>query len=229
MTWRAVFAFVLAVMIAASIGMAVAAVERSPGWISHPGAATILREIWLSLVIYAGVIVVVVAHCGEEWDEEMRNAARFGSIAGALEAVNIVLENAAPRLMGRPSISITAMVVVFMLWALAGAQTARDLRHFRPGITAAVMSAGVCMVIAVTVGFALELFVAPPSPSYIQTWPEFQRSGWTDARAFGIANTLDSGFTHLWMGPVIALVVGALGSGIGMKIGGRSHQAPRRA
>jgi hypothetical protein len=215
MTWRAVFAFVLVVLVAASIGMAMAAVEQSPGWASYPGAAMILREVWLTLVVYAGVIVVVVANCGEEWDEEMRNAAMFGGIAGAVEAVNVVLENAIPSVMGRPAVSIAAMLVVFALWAIAGARTARDLHHFRPGVTAAVMSAGVCMVIAVTVGFAVELFIAPPRPSVIEVWPEFQRSGWLDAQAFGIANTLYSGFTHLWMGPVIALVVGSIGAGIG--------------
>src|SRR5690348_10267786 len=65
MTWRAVFAFVLVVMIAASIAMAIAAVERSPGWIAHPGAATILRTAWLGLLVYAGAIVVVVANRGK--------------------------------------------------------------------------------------------------------------------------------------------------------------------
>jgi hypothetical protein len=225
MTWRAVFAFVLVIMIAASIGMAVAAVERSPGWVSHPGAAAILREVWLALVVYAGVIVVAVANCGEEWDVEMRNAALFGSLAGGLEALNIVLENAFPGFMNRAAISITAMLVVFALWGLAGARTARDLHRFRPGVTAAVMSAGVCMVIAVMVGFALELFIAPPSPAYIETWAEFQRSGWMDAHAFGIANTLDSGFAHLWMGPVIGLVVGSLGAGIGVRRGAEPKAA----
>ena len=225
MTWRAIFAFVLVVMIAASIGMAVAAVERSPGWVSHPGAATILREVWLTLVIYAGLIVMVVAHCGEEWDEEMRNAALFGGISGAVEAANVVLENLIPGVMSKPAVSIAVMLLVFGLWGLAGAQTAKDLHHFRPGVTAAVMSAGVCMVIAVTVGFALELFIAPPRPDIISAWPEFQRSGWMDAAAFGIANTLYSGFTHLWMGPVIALVVGSLGAGVGARRGA-AQKAP---
>lgn len=217
MTWRAVFAFVLVVMIAASIGMAVAAVERSPGWIAHPGAATILRELWLALAVYAGVIVLVVAGRGHAWDVELRSAALFGSIAGAVEVVNIVLENRTSNGASSPAVQIAGMIVVFLLWGVAAARTARDLRRFRPGVAAAVMSAGVCMVIGVTAGFALELFIAPPLPGNIATWPEFQRSGWMDARAFGIGNTLDSGFTHLWMGPVIAMVVGAIGAGIGAR------------
>lgn len=223
MTWRAVFAFVLVVMIAASIGMAVAAVERSPGWVLHPGAPTMLREVWLALAVYAGLIVIVVAHRGEDWDDEMQSAARFGSIAGLFEAANIVLENRIPDGTSRPVLQIAGMVVVFGLWALAGVRTSRDLRHFPPGLMAAVMSSGVCMVIAVTVGFAVELFISPPPVSYIETWPEFQQSAWMDARAFGIGNTLDSGFTHLWMGPVIAMVVGALGAGIGTGLGIREQ------
>jgi hypothetical protein len=73
------------------------------------------------------------------------------------------------------------------------------------------------MVIAVTAGFGKELFIAPPLPGYVVTWAEFKRSGWTDAHAFGIANALESGFTHLWMGPLIALMVGSLGTWIGQR------------
>ena len=223
MTWRAVFAFVLVVMIAASIAMAIAAVERSPGWVSHPGAATILRAVWLALAIYAGAIVVVVANRGQEWDEELRNAALFGSIAGLVDVINMALEQAGFGQAFLAALSLASMLIVFLLWGWAGARTARDLHHFRPGVVAAVMSAGVCMVIAVTAGFATELFIAPPRPDMISTWAEFRRSGWLDTQAFGIANTLYSGFTHLWMGPVIALFVGSIGAWLGNR-----QSAPRK-
>lgn len=49
------------------------------------------------------------------------------------------------------------------------------------------------MAVTVTAGLATELFIARPA----STWPEFRRSGWLDPHAFGIANALDSGFTHL--------------------------------
>jgi hypothetical protein len=218
MSWRAVFAFVLLIMIAASIGMAMAAVERSPGWMGHPGAATILREVWLVLAVYAGVIVVVVANRGKEWDDELRSAAIFGSIAGVVEIANIALESGIFGATGGPVLQIAGMILLFALWGVAGTRTARDLHRFRPGVIVAVMSAGVCMVIAVTAGFALELFIIPPRPDIVSTWAEFRRSGWLDAHAFSIANTLDSGFTHLWMGPGIALVVGSVGAAIGVRL-----------
>lgn len=215
MTWRAVFSFVLVMMIAASVGMAIAAAERSPGWFLNPGAAWFLREAVLALVVYAGVIIFVVAHRGDDWDVEMGNAALFGSIAGLTEGLNVALENGIAA--QRPAVQIAAMLLVFALWGVAGARTSRELNRFRPGVIAAVMSAGVCMVIGVTAGFAIELFIGPPSPDYVSTWDEFKRSGWLDAHAFGIANTLDSGFTHLWMGPVIALVTGSAGAWIGVR------------
>jgi hypothetical protein len=68
------------------------------------------------------------------------------------------------------------------------------------------------MLIAVAAGFLIELFLVPPRPEYVSTWPEFKRSGWTDPHAFGVANTLDSGFTHLIIAPVVALVFGDVAS-----------------
>ena len=43
-------------------------------------------------------------------------------------------------------------------------------------------------------------------------WAEFERSEWTDARALGVANTLDSGVTHLVIAPIVALMFGGTGS-----------------
>jgi hypothetical protein len=127
----------------------------------------------------------------------------------------VALENGIGVAVQVPAVQLAGMLFVFALWGVAGARSARELNRFRPGVIAAVMSAGVCMVIGVTAGFAMELFIAPPRPDYVTSWAEFKRSGWTDAHAFGIANTLDSGFTHLWMGPVVAVIVGSVGAWIG--------------
>ncbi|HKD93031.1 MAG TPA: hypothetical protein VKB56_14055 [Terriglobales bacterium] len=216
MTWRAIFAFVLVVMIAASIGMAFEAAERSPGWFLHPGAQVFLMEALLALVVYAGAIIVIVANRGEEWDVELRNAAIFGSITGIVELINVALESYAAT--SNTGLQLAGMLAIFALWGMAALSTARELRRFRSGVAAAVMSAGVCMVIAVTAGFALELFIAPLQPEYVATWPEFKRSGWLDAQAFAVANTLASGFTHLCFGPVIAVIVGCAGAGIGKRM-----------
>lgn len=222
MTRRAVFAFVLVVMIAASIGMAVAAVEHSPGWFDHPGAAPYFEEAVYALVVYASVIVIVVVKRGEEWDQELKNAAIFGVIAAGVDTVNSVVDHIHSAAAFAPAVNFTALLVMFSLWGLAGARTSRDHGHFRPGVMTALMSAGVTMLIAVVSGFALELFIAPTSDA--STWAAFRRSGWTDARAFAIASTFHSGFTNLWLGPAIALVVGSIGAWIGKKRWARARQ-----
>ena len=73
---------------------------------------------------------------------------------------------------------------------------------------AAVLSACLCMLIAVAAGFVLEFWMAPPNLTEVAGWAEFQRSGWSDVHAFAIANTLDSGSTHLLMGSLVALFTG---------------------
>ena len=70
------------------------------------------------------------------------------------------------------------------------------------------------MLIAVAGGFCIQFFLVPPEPAYVSTWGEFMRSGWTDARAFGVANTLDAGFTHLVIAPVVALLFGGVASAL---------------
>lgn len=209
-------------MIAASIGMAVAAVEHSPGWFDHPGAALYFEEPVYSLVVYASVIVIVVVKRGEEWDQELKNAAIFGVIAAGVDTVNSVVDHIHSAAAFAPAVNFTALLVMFSLWGSAGARTSRDHGHFRPGVMTALMSAGVTMLIAVVSGFALELFIAPTSDA--STWAAFKRSAWTDARAFAIANTFHSGFTNFWLGPAIALVVGSIGAWIGKKRWARARK-----
>ncbi len=59
------------------------------------------------------------------------------------------------------------------------------------------------------------MFVAPTNPAIVATWQEFKRSAWTDPAAFQIGNTLDSAFGHLLLAPVVAMIFGAIGAGLG--------------
>jgi hypothetical protein len=75
----------------------------------------------------------------------------------------------------------------------------------------------------ILVGFGLALtFASVPSARYVSTWSEFRSSDWTGATAFGIANTLDSAFSHMLVRPL----VGALTGGIA---GVTGHEVPSRA
>jgi hypothetical protein len=94
------------------------------------------------------------------------------------------------------------------------------------GVLAGVSVAGICALIAVAAGCLIEFFVAPPAPAYVATWQEFGRSGWSDPRAFAVANTVDSGFTHLLLAPIVAALLSLGGAWIVLKIRKKTNNDP---
>jgi len=205
------FAIVLLTLIAVSLGMAAVAVARYPAFFLQSGARVYLFEPIGALVVYAVAIVLVARAHGQYWDAVLKTAILFGFLTGILEVVNIGIENGIPFRAG-PGVAIGFMIVVLTLWGVAGFRTARSLGSAGAGMLAAVSSACICMLIAVVVGFAVQFFLAPPDSAGVSTWAEYKRSGWTDPRAFGLANTLDSGFTHLVVAPIVATLFGGLGT-----------------
>ena len=211
----------LLVLIASEIATAGAAVVGYPPFFSQPSARTLLFEPLAILVAYAVAILVIARMRGDEWGIIGKNAVGFGCIAGAVEVVNIAVENGVPFTVHGPLFPIAGMVSVFGIWGLAGFGTSRDTSSIRSGLFTSVFSAGICMIIGVTAGFAFEFFLTPPRPETITTWAEFQRSGWSDPHAFGLANTLDSASTHLLVAPLGGAVVGGLASWAGRRMGTR--------
>ena len=51
-----------------------------------------------------------------------------------------------------------------------------------------------------------------PDETYVRTWPEFIQSGWSDARAFAIANSFDAVLSHFVAAPVIGSLLGGIGA-----------------
>lgn len=209
---RAIFALALPSLIAINFGMAAISLARYPPFFSEHGARAFVLKPTCALLVYAVAIVFIVRTHSPHWDSILRVATVFGVGTGVLEVINIGIENGIPFAVRGPLLPIGFMLFVFASWGISGFQIARCLRSIRAGLFAAVLSAGVCMLIAVTVGFMFQFFIAPPEPAYVSTWAEFKRSGWTDAHAFGMANTLDSGFTHLVVAPIVGLFVGSLAS-----------------
>lgn len=204
---------VLLVLIALDLAMIVTAVHRYPALLTQPGARTFVLEPVIALLAYAAVIILLSSTPSRGLHSIQKPVLLFGLLTGSLEILNIVLENSRFTLQG-PAVPITFMLLTFGLWSAAGYRASRGSGSFRAGLLAAVCAAGLCMLLAVTAGLLAELFIAPPDPHTVASWAEFQRSRWTDPHAFAIANTLDSGFTHLLVAPVVALLFGGLGAGI---------------
>jgi hypothetical protein len=198
--------------VAANLGLIAVATKRYPPFFSQPGAHNFVLEPVLALLAYAVAIVLISRTRGPHWDSILRAAILFGGFSGIVEVINIGIENSAASASQGPVVPVGFMVITFALWGIAGFRTARSLSSTRSGLLAAVSSACICMLIAVATGFVVQFLLVPPEPSYVSTWAEFKRSGWTDARAFGVANTLDSGFTHLIVAPIVALLIGGLAS-----------------
>jgi len=209
---RSLLAIALLTLIAASLGMAVIAVLRYPSFLLQPGARLFFFEPVCALLIYAVGIVLVSRTHSPQWDAILKAGILFGALTGILEVLNIGMESGIPFFMTGPREALGFMLVVFTLWGVAAYRTTRSLGSADIGLLAADSSACICMLIAVTAGFAVQFFLAPPDPAQISTWAEYRRSGWTDAHAFGLANTFESGFTHLVVAPIVATLFGGLGT-----------------
>lgn len=187
------------------------AVLETPSFLRQRGAAAYLVQLALMLVIYTAGILKSASGRLEHWWPRQGVVLAFGLLSALVETTSIVLENVAPRIFRYASVSISLMLISFVLWGVAAAWTYAPSASWRSGLAAAVGSAGVCMLIGVSVGFPVELFLRPPDPSVVALWSEYQRSGWSSAKLFALANTLESGSTHLLLAPFVACVFGGAG------------------
>jgi hypothetical protein len=200
------------VLIAMDIALSSVAVVRYPALLQQHLAWMYLLEPTAILLVYAIGTIYLAKAKGDLWAAICRNATLFGLVTGAIELINLAIEDLAPKFASGSFVSIGFMLLVFVLWGVAASWSARSCKSVRAGILTAIASAGICMLIAVAGGFFVELLVAPTNPALVSTWAEFKRSGWTDPYAFGLANALDSGFTHLLIAPAVALIFGSVSS-----------------
>jgi hypothetical protein len=220
---RALFRRGLPALLVLDLLVAAAGVHRFPQVWGQRGFVRFALEPVCALACYGVALVILGRRRGANWETARRVALRFGVGAGILEILDIVLENFAPALHGA-AVAVGFMLVVFLLWGVAAWDAGRGTGSLPMGVATAAMAAGICMLIGVGAGFTVELFLAPPDAGIVARWAEFQRSGWTDARVFAVANTLESGFTHLVVGPVAALLLGTGGAAIA-----RAGARPRAA
>jgi hypothetical protein len=199
-------------LITANITMLAVGVAKTPAFFSQPGSRTVVLEPICALLVYAVAVVFIARTRAPYWDSILKAATEFGVLTATLEVINIVVENGVPFAVRGPVLPIGFMLIIFTFWGIAGFRTARSLGSIRAGSLAAVSSACFCMMITVAAGFIVQFFLVPPEPAFVSTWAEFKRSGWTNARSFGVANTLDAGFTHLVIAPIVALFFGGIAS-----------------
>jgi hypothetical protein len=136
-----------------------------------------------------------------------------GIIGGALQIIHLALENFGRRVGENSIVTLAFMLGGFLIWGVAGYLVTREGGDVKAGIMASCWSAMVSVLMAVTFGLILMSANIPP-PAYVATWSEFKQSGWSNAHAFAIANSLDAALSHLVVGPIAGTIFGILGVGV---------------
>jgi hypothetical protein len=201
---------ILLVMIVFSFILIAIGVHRYPDYWAQRGALTFLLEPVCLLIVYAAAVGWIARSTNLLWSSILPTAFCVGLASALVEILSLSIESNLLFEVCGAGVPLGSMLILFSLWGLAGWLGSRRLQSIGAGITTAVSSAAICMLFGVAGGFLVEFVIAPPSPAAVANWAEFQRSGWTDSHAFAIANTLDSGFTHLLLAPLIAAIVGGL-------------------
>jgi len=196
-----------------SLAMMGIRVSSYPSMLRLPGATAFVVEVVGLLLLYGAVLFW---GSGSVPHKLLLRGTTIGLIAASVQIIHLVCERFV-SFSGRwnGAVTLAFMLTTFILWGVTGFIAARSGQAKPTSIWLAVWSAVVTMTIVVAAGFALDFFVSPMPPESMLSWPEFKRSGWTDVRAFAIANTLDAAFSHLLIGPVVAAIVGAAGSLLG--------------
>jgi hypothetical protein len=202
-------------------------VARYPAYFSMPGTRGYLIGPPIALAVYAAVIFALPNRAARApgLAAALGVGTVTGVIGGAIDVVSTALESLAMLSQAVVSVvTLVAMLGLFLSFGVAGFFGGRRTHSFGLGLVSAIWSAMCAILLVVTFGFSIINTSLPKLARDEVGDPDYARSGWTDVRAFAIANTFDAGFTHLVEGPIIATVLGAAGSGLG-QLGARRRTA----
>ena len=190
-----------------------------------PGSVPFIAKPLIVLAVYLAVVMWMTSVSGDRV-VALSIGTSLGLVTAAVQIIHLLIESFVPtKELVTGITALVFMIGTFLLWAVAGFVTGRRGASVGAAATAGSWAAIVCMLILVAIGLALT-FVPVPSASYVSTWSEFRESGWADATAFGIANTFDSGYSHLLVGPIVGAITGALGGMMGKQIPSHTASSP---
>jgi hypothetical protein len=180
-----------------------------PQVLAMPGGMTSVVELVVLLIVYAVFGVAATKSLTTHRRTSLLVGTVLGIVSGFISVAHIVQENYVD-LPARATANVTwiFILMMFLPWGVAGFRAARQTGEVGLGVFAAVWSAIVCMLLTLSFGFGQLLLSLSRLEQRDATSPDFFRSGWTDLRAFVIADLFQAGFTHLLLGPVIGSILG---------------------
>ena len=184
-----------------------------PAFFAQPGALFYLLEPLASLIVYAVIAFLTTRRISPQADVASRVGLLFGLLTGCLWLVNLTLETFT-NISGGAGILATAPFLLggFLLWGVAGVVAAWRTSSIGSGILAAVWSAMICALLTIAYGWTLPLVAQARLQQQLVNDPDFLHSRWTDLQAFVLANSFDSGFSHLLGALIIGAALGAIGA-----------------
>jgi hypothetical protein len=194
--------------------------------LAMPGSVWFIAKPLIVLVFYLAAATWMTSQVSGNRAVALSVGSSFGLLTAAVQMIHLCIENFVTTEGSLTAITaLFFMLGTFLLWGVAGYVTGRRGAAASSAAMAGSWAAIVCMLVLVGFGVALT-FASVPSASYVSTWSEFRSSGWTDATAFGIANTFDSAYSHLLAGPIVGAVTGGIGGLIGKRVPARTPSTP---
>lgn len=197
---------------AIDVGLVVARVFTDASVLTVPGAVPTL--VWLVVSFVAVAIVVICSGFSKSIPVDLRFPTAAGLLGGIILMTHMALENFGARVGEDWRLTLAVMLATFAIWLSSGWRTARHHSALIAAIVAGCWTAIISVIVAITFGF-VGMYFNVPSPGYVQTWPEYLRSGSSDPQGFAIVSTLDAGSGHL----ITALLLGPLLGCVGWFIG----------
>ena len=193
--------------------MTVIAMFMYPPLLTMPHSYSYILELGAMLLI--NIAIVIWATKPSIVLTTLRIATFWGLIAGLLEIVHISIENFGHLNAQSETVSTGIfMGGLFLLFAVSGYQITLNNRNVISGMLGGSWSAVVCMLLVVTYGLSQLFWSFGALEKHDIGDPDFIRTGWTDMHAFVIADIFEACFKILFIGPIVGIVFGLLGTAI---------------
>jgi hypothetical protein len=201
--------------IAVDVAMIAIRVASYRQLLAMPGSVAFIAKRVIVLVFYLGIAIWLTGHVSGNQAVALSVGTSLGLLTAIVQVTHLCIESFVTVEGSLTTITVLLfMLGTFLIWGVAGYDTGRRGASVSSAVMAGSWAARVCMLVLVGFGVALT-FASVPSARYVSTWWEFRSSGWTDATAFGIANTFDSAYAHLLAGPIVGAVTGGIRGLIG--------------
>ncbi len=188
---------------------------RITAFFAQPDARGYVLRLAAVFVAYAFAAVWAGKKDGTPWKIILNIAFSFGLATGAIEILNVAVENGLAFGRGDKLFQVAGILGVFGIWGIAGIWATRRLKLVKAGLLASIASAMICMLIGITGGVLIELFLAPTARQQLLRGRSSNVAAGLIRLPSRWQTPLDSAFSHLLLAPVVATIFGVIGSLLG--------------